>query len=135
MPEQLNIFDQASKRKLRFQTQKGLVTSDDLWDLPLTSSKNALNLDTLAQEVDARLKASEGKSFVAKSNPENTEDKLRLEVLKRIIEVRVEEREAAKNQREIAARKQALLVALDNKKAESLTKMTEAEIQAELDKM
>ena len=33
----LNIFEKASKQKLRFVTSKGMISSEDLWDMSLQS--------------------------------------------------------------------------------------------------
>lgn len=131
----VNIFEQASRESLRFNTSKGSIYADDLWDLPFTSDTGKINLDDIARSISAKIKDSEVESFVNKSTTANKLEKLRLDVVKRVIEVRLEEREARKNQAEIAYRKQALLEALSNKKADSLTKMTEAELEAELQKL
>lgn len=131
----VNIFEQASRESLRFNTSKGNISADDLWDLPFTSDTGKINLDDIARSISAKIKDSEVESFVNKSTTANKLEKLRLDVVKRVIEVRLEEREARKNQAEIAHRKQALLEALSNKKADSLTKMTEAELEAELQKL
>ena len=128
----VNIFEQASRESLRFNTSKGNISADDLWNLPLSSSTGKINLDDIARSISAKIKESEVESFVNKSTTANTLEKLRLDVVKRVIEVKLEENEARKNEKETAARKQALLEALSNKKADSLTKMSEAELEAEL---
>lgn len=130
----VNIFEKASRAGLRFTTSKGMATADDLWNLPLTSTGN-LNLDDIARSISAKIKESEVESFVHKSTKANDLEKLRLDIVKRIIEVKLEENETRKNAKENEERKRALLQALSNKKAESLTKMTEAEIEAELNKL
>lgn len=127
-----SIFEQASRQKLCFTTTKGLISVDDLWDLPLQSNTGKINLDDLAKAVNANLRESEVESFVAKNTKSSTTDRLRLDILKRVIEVRVADKEAAANQRENAERKRVLLEALAEKRVESLTNMTEAEIEAQL---
>ena len=49
----MNIFEQASRLKLTFSTNKGQLSVEHLWDLSLDS------LDTLAKGVNRELKASE----------------------------------------------------------------------------
>lgn len=127
-----NIFEKASRLGIRFTTVKGNITADDLWQLPLSSTTGKINLDDIARGVSAKIKESEVESFVHKSTKANDLEKLRLDIVKRVIEVKLEESEARKNEKETAARKQALLEALSNKKADSLTKMSEAELEAEL---
>lgn len=128
----INIFEKASKSNLRFLTAKGQIMSEDLWSLPLTSTTGKINLDDIARSISAKIKESEVESFVHKSTAANTLEKLRLDIVKRVIEVKIAERDAVKKEREIAARKQALLEALSSKKADSLTKMSEEELEAEL---
>lgn len=127
-----NIFEKASRLGIRFTTVKGNITADDLWQLPLSSTTGKINLDDIARGVSAKIKESEVESFVHKSTKANDLEKLRLDIVKRVIEVKLEESEARKNEKLVAERKQALLEALSNKKADSLTKMSEAELEAEL---
>ena len=127
-----NIFEQASRLGLRFNSGKGLLSSEHLWQLPLTSSTGKTNLDDIARSISAEIKSSVQESFVTDSTKASQLEVLRLDIVKRIIEVKIAERDAEKNKREVAARKQQLLEALSNKKADSLTKMSEAELEAEL---
>lgn len=130
-----SIFEKASKQKLRFETPKGFISAESLWDLPLQSNTGKINLDDLAKAVSAKLKESEVESFVTKSKTTSAEDNLRLEILKRVIEVRVEEKEAQTKQRANAERKRLLLDALAEKRAENLSNLTEEQIQAELESL
>ena len=130
-----NIFEQASRAGLRFTTAKGMATADDLWNLPLTSTTGRLNLDDIARSISAKIKESEVESFVLKSTKANDLEKLRLDIVKRVIEVKLEEAESRKNEKQNAERKQALLEALSFKKAEYLNNMSEAELEAELKKL
>lgn len=82
-----NIFEKASKQKLRFATTKGMLSTEELWDLSLES------LDNIAKSVNKSIKAEEEESFIGKRTTANTEATLKLEVLKRIIEVKLEEKD------------------------------------------
>lgn len=130
-----SIFEKASKQKLRFETSKGFISTEQLWDLPLQSNTGKVNLDDLAKEVSAKLKESEVESFVTKGKSLNTDDKLRLDILKHVIDVRVTEKEALSNQRANAERKRLLLDVLAEKRAANLASLTEEQIQAELDSL
>lgn len=130
-----SIFETASKQKLRFETSKGFISTEQLWDLPLQSNTGKVNLDDLAKEVSAKLNESEVESFVTKGKASNTDDKLRLDILKHVIDVRVTEKEALSNQRANAERKRLLLDVLAEKRAANLASLTEEQIQAELDSL
>lgn len=129
-----NIFEQASQQKLRFDTNKGQLSADDLWNLPLQSTTGKINLDDIARSISAKIKDSVVESFVSKATDANKSERLRLDIVKRVIEVKLEKAEKIKNQKAAAEHKQRLLDALSTKKAESLNNMSEDELKAELAK-
>ena len=128
-----NIFEKASRRKLRFGTNVGLLSVEDLWDLPLTEGK--VNLNDLAKSVNKLIK-DDDEDFVKvrkRATKEESDNKLRLEILKRIIEVRVEEKE--RKEKALERKREKELIAniitekqneeLKNKSIEELKKMIE----------
>ncbi len=56
----MNIFENASKTKVRFETSKGEVSVEELWDLSLTS------LDSIAKVISKELKEASEESFISK---------------------------------------------------------------------
>lgn len=92
MSEQ-NIFEIASKKRLRFDSKVGLLSVEDLWDLPLTSKTKA-SLDEVAITINNRLK-QQTESFVTETSAVNAEDSLKMEIVKHIIGVRKAETAAA----------------------------------------
>ena len=58
----MNIFEEASRLKLRFVTAVGGCTVEALWDLPFKSKVNA-NLDDVAKTVSRAIKNSGEESF------------------------------------------------------------------------
>lgn len=88
-----NIFEEATKHKIRFPSDKGMLTVEDLWDLPLTSTRNT-SLDSVALAVNRELKETDEISFVNPSGKNNENKVLRLafEIVRHIIEVRKAER-------------------------------------------
>jgi hypothetical protein len=51
----MNIFEQATRRAIRFESAKGDLSVEQLWDLPL-QSRNQFDLDTVAKTVNRQLK-------------------------------------------------------------------------------
>jgi hypothetical protein len=127
-----NIFEQASRIKLRFPSTRGDLMAEHLWDLPL-SSKSGADLDTVAKSVNAALKECTEESFVATStSPAQALHTLRLEIVKHIIAVRLDENKAKLEAADKAAKKARLLDALARKQDASLEAMSEDEIRAQL---
>ena len=122
----MSNFEQASRLKLRFTTTKGQLSVEDLWELSLDS------LDTIAKAVNRQLKASEEDSFVKVRTRTNTEDTLRLEILKRVIEVKLQEAEEKKNRTEKAAQLALLRELKANKALQELQSLTSAEIESRI---
>ena len=58
----MNLFEIASRNKLRVPTTKGDLTVEQLWDLPLKSA-NGLSLDSIAIALNKQLESS-ATSFV-----------------------------------------------------------------------
>jgi hypothetical protein len=132
----MDIFENASRRKLRFQTTVGELTTEQLWDLPLTSKGGRVNLDAIARSVHAELKGLEEVSFVeCKPDPRKDGLELDLEILKHVIAVKLAEREEADKAATRAQRRAKLLDALASKENDELTGMSKDDILAELNSL
>ena len=83
------MFEKAARLKLRFDTPRGNLTVEDLWDIPLTGQQ--ISLDNVAKAVNKGLKASEEESFVAKPSSKDRVLSLKLDILKHVIRVRLAE--------------------------------------------
>ena len=81
----MSIFEKAAREKLRFSTVNGLISVEDLWDLPLEGKR--LNLDSIAIELNKQLQDESNQSFVAKKTAGNEATVLRFEIVKHIISV------------------------------------------------
>lgn len=124
----MNIFEQASKQKIRFPSAKGQLTTEQLWDLPLTS-RTGFDLDTVAREVNRELRSVTEESFVVtRENPQKRTYDLMLEVIKHVISVKLSEQEDRKRRAENAAERERLLKLLDEKKHDELRGLSIEEI-------
>jgi len=129
MTEQINLFEQASKLKLRYKTNYGLVTTEDLWDLPLTS------LDEVAKSLNKQVKEAGEESFIEVKSTANEKLELSFEIVKYVIKVKLVEQKAAKLAKENAAKKQQLLELLHQKQNEELGQLSIEEIKNMLAKL
>ena len=128
----MNIFEQATRRAIRFESTKGDLSVEQLWDLPL-QSRNQFDLDTVAKTVNRQLNAVTEESFVSvRENPAKETLSLKLEIVKHIISVKLQEAEEARNRANKASEKEKLLRLLDEKQNEALRALTPEEIQERL---
>lgn len=91
-------FEKATRAKLRFSTNKGQLSVEDLWELSLTS------LDNIARAVNRELKSESEESFITNKTATNTVLELKLDILKHIIGVKLAERDATKARSERQAK-------------------------------
>lgn len=128
----MNIFEQATRTALRFPSVRGVITTEDLWGMPLTS-KNGFDLDSTAKSVNGSLKESQEESFVSTtSNPERAGLELRLEILKHIIAVKLRENEEKLARAGRKAEKDRLVAILETKQVEKMQGMSIEEINARI---
>jgi hypothetical protein len=128
----MSIFEQASKQKLRFDSNRGVLATEQLWDIPL-QSRTGFDLDTIAKVTNAALKATAEESFVSTNvNHANSTLTLKLDILKHIIAIKMKEAEDAKNRAAKKAEKEKLLGLLSEKQDEALKSLTAEQIAARI---
>lgn len=116
-----NIFERASRIGLRFATTKGELTVEDLWHLPLSHSTK-VNLDTIAQELHAKVKAQDNEvSFVTKKAAADPSIALGFELVKHIIEVRLAEAEVAAQVKSNRDKREKILELIAAKEGDELS--------------
>lgn len=128
----MNIFERAARTKLRFSSVVGDLSTEQLWDLPLTAKGSRVSLDNLAKAVNRELKSSEEESFVETPSKADSEMRLRLDILKHIIADKLARKEAADKRAEKAAEKEKLLRLLERKQEEALEELSAEELEARL---
>jgi hypothetical protein len=122
------MFEKASKAKLRFSTLQGVVTTEDLWDMSLTQ------LDELAKFLYNATKQEEI-SFLKEKPKRQSLLELRLNIVKHVINCKLEERSAAKLKAVKDDRRKLLLRQLENKQTEELTALSKEELLKELEEL
>ena len=124
-----NLFELAARRQFRFESPRGLLTVEDLFELPLTGK---LSLNTVAQLVNRDVKALTEESFVDTPTIQASLATDKLELVKRVIAIRKEEGEQQDRARNAAAQKQILLAALERKDQQDINELTREELLAKL---
>lgn len=128
----MSLFEQALRKKLRFPSKQGELTTEQLWELPLTS-QNKTSLNSIAIEVNTELKAMGEESFVQSSrNVFFDLATLKLDILKHIIAVRQLENSAAVEQSQRTVEALRLEELLAQKKDALLSELSIEELQARI---
>lgn len=118
------LFETATRNKMRFPF-RGMISVEDLWDLSLT------NLDSVFKTLNAEAKKSEEESLLETKSKENEELSNKIEIVKYIVNIKLEEKKTRENAKKNAEMKQRLLeikakrqdAALENMSDEDLDKM------------
>lgn len=123
------MFEQAARLKLRFKLSNGTVSAEDLWDLQLTA------LDQIARNLHKSLKDEEEVSFITEKPRTNSRTELQFNIVKRVIEVKLAEREEKKQREAAAAKKETIKRILSAKQDETLQNMSIEELTKELESL
>lgn len=121
-----NLFEQATKNKLRFQTPIGQLSTEQLWDLPLESgSANLFDLaNQLLEEKNRDKKPAKALSFFKKEKSTDIIAELKFEIVKHIVQVKVAEQEDATQAAINKTKKAEIAKLIEQKKTEAMGEMS-----------
>ena len=123
----MELFATATRNKVRFNSVKGLLSTEDLWTLTLEQ------LDVIAKELNKELKETEV-SFMS-STKTNEILQLKFDVVKFIIDIKLAEKEEKKLKAEKLAKKNQLLELINNKENEKLQSLSLDELKKQLEQL
>lgn len=110
------LFITGLKKKYRFKTSKpvagGQIMIEDLFDLSLPA------LDSIAQALNAEVKASGEESFIKTRTAANTDLNNRFEIVKYVIKMKLDEEEVKENVKRRKIEEQELLSLIQEKQQE-----------------
>jgi hypothetical protein len=125
----INLFEYATRNKLRLTSMKGELSAEVLWDVPLRSG-DGFNLDAIARAANKALKEATEESFVSTTKtPAIVRMEMALEVVKRIIEVKLADEADAKRRAENKKEREKLLEILAEKQDGKLSELSEKELK------
>lgn len=133
----VNMFEFATRNKIRLPSTKGELSVEQLWDVPLRGNGD-FNLDNVAKTVNKALKAASEESFVetASKSAAQTRLEVSLDVVKYVIQTKLDEEAADKRRAENRKEKARLMEILAEKQDGKLSELSERELKkriAELD--
>lgn len=119
------MFKQASKLQLRFTTNRGLLSVEQLWTLSISDLINAIKAvkKILKKTNDDEL------SFLENDSVVDTENQLRFDILKDIYLTRKKETEEIRDAAEIKAHNQKILSLIAEKQEGELKGKTIEELE------
>lgn len=125
------MFEKAARQKLRFDSPKGLLSVEDLWDLPLGGRTTvSANLDDIAKRLHRLLKNDDDVSFVVKEKKSDATVQLKFDIVKHVIEVRIAEDEARAARKADSERRQKILAIIADREDENLKSLPLDELRA-----
>ncbi len=116
-----NIFEAAVRGKFRFPF-KGMITVEDLFDL------SAENLDYIFKTLNSQLKQVKEESLLETKTKEDKELDVKIEIVKYVVNEKLEEQKKKAQEKERKAQKQKILEILSTKQDEALQNKSPEEL-------
>jgi uncharacterized protein YrzB (UPF0473 family) len=122
------MFEMAARTKMRFPF-KGVISVEDLWDLSVE------NLDSIFKNLSSQLKQVKEESLLNTKTKEDKELDVKIEVVKYIVNVKLEEQELRLKAKEQKEKKQKILEILSAKQDEDLQNKSVDELRNMLNEL
>lgn len=121
------MYKEATRKKLRWTTAKGVLSVEQLWDLSL------IQLNEIAKSLNKSLKESKEEDFITIKSKEDAELSLRFNIVKDIIDSKLKEKEEEAVKVEKAQKRQQILELIYKKQNEVLESKSLEELKKELE--
>lgn len=125
----MSLIEVAVRNKYRFQTNQGLVSVEDLYDLPLQSVRGS-SLDQIAISLNKQIKALGEESFVGDTPVGSVELNNKLEIVKQVIAIKKEQNRLATEAAVKATQNAKIDAIIARKKDTALEEMSIEELEA-----
>ena len=130
----MEIFKKASKKKLRFNTNRGVLSVENLWDLPKEEIRQlVIKAREAAKKSSGEVTDSELSFLDAPAKTKATDDELRFEILKDIYLTKKSAEEKAQKKAEAKANNKKLLEIIARKQDEALEKKSIKDLEKMLE--
>ena len=120
--KEMNIFEYATREELRFQ-YKGIQSVEDLWKLPVKE------LDGIYKDLNKEMKKTEEDSLLNTKDDADIALKVKIEIIKHIVAVKLAEAEAAEKAFAKKAQKQKIMSIIAIKENEALQNSSIEDLQ------
>ena len=130
----MEIFKKASKKKLRFNTNRGVLSVENLWDLPKDEIRQlVIKAREDAKKSSGEVNDSELSFLDSPAKVKATDDELRFEILKDIYLTKKSAEEKAQKKAEAKANNKKLLEIIARKQDEALEKKSIKDLEKMLE--
>lgn len=123
-----NMFEVATRTKMRFPF-KGMISVEDLWDLSVQ------NLDKVFKTLNSQRKEAQEESLLNTKSSEDERLDTQIEIVKYIVNVKLEEQAARVKDAENKEKKQKIMALMAKKDDEAMENMSKEELQKLLDEL
>lgn len=123
-----NMFEVAVRNKFRFPF-RGLVSTEDLWDLSVQQ------LDEIFKALKSQEKKAQEESLLNARTPEDTVLEAKIEIIRHIVSVKLEEEEQFKRAKAVQDERRKIMAILADKQDEELRNKSSEELQAMLNQL
>ena len=121
----INLFEVATRNNYQFP-YRGMINVIDLWDLSLT------NLDSVFKTLNAEVKKFEEESLLHTKSKEDEEISNKIEIVKYIVNVKLNEKKKRENDIKNAETRQKLLEIKAKRQNAALENMSDEELDKAL---
>ncbi len=122
------MFEIAVRNKFRFPF-KGAISVEDLWDLSVQQ------LDGIFKTLKSQEQKAQEESLLETRTPEDEVLKIKIDIIRHIVAVKLEEANQAERAKETRDQKQKILGILAEKQDEDLRNKTPEELRAMLEQL
>ena len=124
-----DIFKQAAKSGLRFDTPRGRISSEDLWQLPLEE------LDAVAIELSSQIDNTSTTSFINKDAGPSKALTLGFAIVKEVIEDRLDDIEKQQKASANRVKRQEILQLMSDAQKKEDGELSLDDLQKKLDEL
>ena len=130
----MEIFKKASKKKLRFNTNRGVLSVEQLWDLSKDEIRQlVIKAREAAKKSSGEVNDSELSFLDSPAKTKATDDELRCEILKDIYLTKKAAEEKAQKRAEIKENNKKILDLIARKQDEALEKKSISQLEKMLE--
>lgn len=117
------MYKEALRLKLRFSTDVGTLTTEQLWGLTLSQ------LDKVAVELEENSTKNVRKSFISDVSEEDKIENLKFEIVLDILKTKLDVQRAQRDAIEAKAHNEKILNILSERKDRDLNKLSDEELE------